>query len=318
MKDRVFNQLIGKIFNATERLWDSCIEEDLETAKKVIKYADVNNQDDVGWTPLHLATKKRSLEFIKLLFSDKRTDPNLKDIDGRTPLFIATMMGYVDAVKLFLENPKTDVNAADNLGYTPLSWICEKGFSPGHEEIAEMLLNDPRINVNAVTNFGTTPLILATYYGREKIVEMLLSKGADPNLIKSEEGSLAFVVLANRIGPKIEGYFVEEENEYGCFIGRYFIVEDVKLNSQRYVKIAKMLLDAGAEVTPKILKILEKHEKEEERFWEEEVKYCRGDLKEKAKIDTKNAIDEVKKMVTDTLEEKKLLSIREEGKIKIF
>ena len=52
----------------------------------------------------------------------------------------------------------------------------------GDREYAEILLADPGVNVNAQDLAGTTILMLASYYGHQELVRLILSRGADPNL----------------------------------------------------------------------------------------------------------------------------------------
>ena len=52
----------------------------------------------------------------------------------------------------------------------------------GDREYAETLLNNPDVNVNAQDLAGTTILMLAAYYGHGELVELILTRGADPNL----------------------------------------------------------------------------------------------------------------------------------------
>ncbi len=52
----------------------------------------------------------------------------------------------------------------------------------GDREYAEILLDDPDVNVNAQDLAGTTILMLASYYGHLQLVQLILSRGADPSL----------------------------------------------------------------------------------------------------------------------------------------
>ena len=55
-------------------------------------------------------------------------------------------------------------------------------------------------NVNAKDDFGSTPLMWAVYYGDADMTELLLQKGADPNM-KDNEGQSA------------SGYAQSEDNQ---------------------------------------------------------------------------------------------------------
>jgi len=99
--------------------------------------ADVNETDDKGQTPLHLAARQRHAATVRLLLS-KGADVHLKD----------------------------------NLGWTAL----HSATAEGAEEVARLLIA-AGANINARDAGGNTPLHLATDLGHKALVELLLAKG---------------------------------------------------------------------------------------------------------------------------------------------
>ena len=64
----------------------------------------------------------------------------------------------------------------------------------GRKEIVELLLSKGA-DVNAKDSKGETALMVAAFYGRKETVELLLSKGADVNA-KDNEGKTALISSA--------------------------------------------------------------------------------------------------------------------------
>ena len=75
----------------TNMLHYACYE---STSLKIVKLLvekgkfDLKEQDDRGYTPLHIATLRENEEHVKY-FKEKGSDINIKDNDGKTPLQIA-------------------------------------------------------------------------------------------------------------------------------------------------------------------------------------------------------------------------------------
>ena len=77
--------------------------ENATAAKELIESgADVNQQDDQGWTPLNYAAGKGDLELVKLLVENS-ADIFKVGRDQRTPYMIALAAGRVEVVKFLRE-----------------------------------------------------------------------------------------------------------------------------------------------------------------------------------------------------------------------
>ena len=67
----------------------------------------------------------------------------------------------------------TDVNEKDWLGYAPLHWAIYFGYP----DVAEILISEGA-NPNILSDTGRTPLEIATEMGYERLVELLRKHGA--------------------------------------------------------------------------------------------------------------------------------------------
>jgi hypothetical protein len=115
-------------------LIDSAKRGDVQEAKSLLDQgAEVNAQNEYGYTPLFLAAREgKALMATTLL--NRGADVNMKTRDGLTPLHTACYEGNTEMAELLL-NQGADVNARDNDGATPLTWAVKQG----HTEVAEFL-----------------------------------------------------------------------------------------------------------------------------------------------------------------------------------
>jgi len=146
---------------------------DLARVKNHIEQgADVNTQDELGWTPLYWAASLGQTEVAKLLI-DKGADVRTAATDGGTALHQAAQAGDNELVELLLSKG-ADVNAKDKQGATPLFGAASGGYS----QVVALLIAKGA-DVNAKTQNNRTPLHRAVLGGHKDVVEILITNGAD-------------------------------------------------------------------------------------------------------------------------------------------
>ncbi|KAF8771859.1 E3 ubiquitin-protein ligase MIB1 like protein [Argiope bruennichi] len=140
-------------------------ESNLEAVKELIKAgADVNLRDYVGNTPLHNAALSQKRDLVDFLIQSGAS-PNIRNFYGQTALHFAVY------------------NHMDN--FTDARIIIK-------------LLQHEGIFVDQKDNEEITPLILAVQKNHLEAVEILLYKGADPNIANTSLETPLHVSLSSR------------------------------------------------------------------------------------------------------------------------
>jgi ankyrin repeat protein len=191
-----------------EKIHEAVQKGNLEKVKALVAQneAVVHSQDDTGRTPLHWACRGRSLELVVFLVGKgadvnaldnnqiaplhslaarnnvqaakvligKGADINIKDYDKQTPLHHAAASGHTEISNLLVKKG-AKLEIKDNWGRTPLL-LCAR--ERGGPELARVLI-EGGAEVNARDKFGATSLNLASWRGKEGVVDVLLASGAD-------------------------------------------------------------------------------------------------------------------------------------------
>jgi ankyrin repeat protein len=136
--------------------------------------ADVNRPDDGGQTPLGEAVGKKHLDVIAALL-EAGADPNFvtkeeRDRGNRSPLEYAVH-----------DRAVLDVFLAHGVAgrHVPALMLCGAASRGDAAEVGRLL--DEGVGVNSADATGDTPLTSAAAAGHAKVVELLLSRGADVN-----------------------------------------------------------------------------------------------------------------------------------------
>ena len=184
-------------------------QEYLAAAELLIAHgADINANQEDGFTPLHTAVHHGNSPMVELLLAEEadvdarsnplEIDPGRSQVDPGyfTPLHSAVLNGHAAVASLLLAGGG-DVMAKDEAGATPLHWAA----LVGETAMVELLLTrgsevDPR-DISR-----QTPLHQAVIEGHTAVVELLLANGADVNAKSPAYGGSTPLAIAARLGHK--------------------------------------------------------------------------------------------------------------------
>ena len=172
----------------------------------------------LGVTLLHIVCSMRGEYEIAFLLLHNGAYPNIQYLNGTTPLIIAYEMGYFNLFSLLLEkngNPNSLNQYGEPLlymasadgnhsivfsllqhGADPNQVVISNHYSPlivasakGYIKIVEILLEE-NVQINHRALDGSTALYRACENGHFDVIEMLLIKGANPNVPYNPDKSM--------------------------------------------------------------------------------------------------------------------------------
>ncbi|CAB0042774.1 unnamed protein product [Trichogramma brassicae] len=175
--------------------------------KRIAKFllrrgADPNSVDEEGLTPLHDICDSSDRDLLRMFFRindelNQRVEINVRDKSGNTPLHEALTWGGKENPKMLLERG-ADINLTNDRGWTALHVVCRRSEGDD-DQVPEMFFEiteglQQSVRVNAQDNEGNTPLNYALQGNAKRTAELMLRRGADPNLANAE-GSTALHVI---------------------------------------------------------------------------------------------------------------------------
>ncbi|XP_048251564.1 protein HOS4-like isoform X2 [Haliotis rufescens] len=121
---------------------------------------------------LHGASIAGNLEEVKRILS-LGADVNCRWGWGQTPVMWAARWGHRDVVEL-LVSEGADVSLVNRYGRNTLHWAC----SGGHLETVKYVLSLHVVDIDARDNYGQTAADVARLGGHTRVVDLLVSRGA--------------------------------------------------------------------------------------------------------------------------------------------
>ncbi|CAB0038910.1 unnamed protein product, partial [Trichogramma brassicae] len=179
--------------------------------------ADPNAANEEGQTPLHVICEQYSDlgDLVKSFFGineelERPVAVDAQDKLGNTPLHWALVRGHRRVMKYLLKY-EADTTLANAEGSTPLHFIAKKEKLFDYNTLA-MFLNDARQRIDARDSSGDRPLHLAIRAGNERMIEVLLRRGADTTRA-NDKGETPLHAISKRIE-------LRESPTLAAFLGR--------------------------------------------------------------------------------------------------
>ena len=170
---------------------------DLESVRFLLDHgANVKALDTWGQTPLHQVFKSNSHSedpfSVAQLLVEHDADVDIRDNDHVTPLHLASRNRDLESVRVLLDHG-ANVSAKNNRGQTPLHQVLLFKRDPKDRFGVAQLLVERGADVNAQDADDETPLHLASeyYFPELELVRMLLKHGADVHA-KNSQGQTPF------------------------------------------------------------------------------------------------------------------------------
>lgn len=138
--------------------------------------ADVNKRSEKSWIPLHHASCSENSEIVRLLL-ECGSEINALTGENETPLHLAATRGLPEIIEL-LVNAGAMINFKGKYSNTPLIDAASSYFYQSQTNALKLI--ELNADVTTSDNFGYSPLHYAVRRKKEKLIELLISKGADP------------------------------------------------------------------------------------------------------------------------------------------
>lgn len=130
---------------------------------------DPNTPSEKGQVALYLAFRDDSPKVVAALLAHPSTRIDAANAADETPLMMAALRGQLDGARQLIDRGA----AVNRPGWTPLHYAAT-----GPEPRLVALLLERGAQIEAPSPNRTTPLMMASRYGPEAAVDLLLARGA--------------------------------------------------------------------------------------------------------------------------------------------
>ena len=229
---------------------------------------DINARTADGNTALHLSAERGNFYATQRLLA-AGADIFAKDKDGKLPLEAAIAAEHALVVSVLLE--AVDLNAKEHKGWTPLNWAVFSGnqartrallargakVGEGCQNAIEvcLLLNDMEMfeivravgGVDAASSRGDTSLMGVSRRGDERVVDALLTHGANTNVADMRRGYTPLRLAAENNHLSIVKKLIAHHAELNT-VDSLDDTALIRAALRGNVEVVQVLIDAGADL----------------------------------------------------------------------
>ena len=225
-------------------IFDAVKSNDITLIKELLTKnpKDINSRDNLYRTPI-MYTTDDSLEIVEYLIN-AGAFLSTQDNSGNSTLILASEQGYAKLVALLLTNPM-QVNSENKLGLSALHLATKNG----HTKIVELLIQH-RADIDSTMPNGLPPIFEAVSRGYTAILNLFLAKGADVNdTVPATQTSL--LSIASALGKTSTVQLLLEKGADPNLANKLGITPIFLSISKQHIDITKLLIAHKADLTIK-------------------------------------------------------------------
>jgi len=202
---------------------------------------------------INWASMEDGLNTVEQIVARDKQAVNQKNDDGETPLHLAAYMGKLEIV-IYLVSQGADLNATDNYLQTPL----HEAAYQARTEIADFLIsNGSRVNAKDIS--AETPLHIAANREDLEFVRYLVSQGANVNIkdVNGETPVFNAVPSSNNNSFNTVKYLISSgadlkiKNKDGRTLLHKAIERSIYRSTNEHIVFLQYLLSQGSEINAK-------------------------------------------------------------------
>ena len=219
---------------------------------------NLNLPDENNWYPIHYVVVNGDVKMVKLLL-DQGVKADVLNDEGYTPLMIAAYNNFTNIVKLLVYNNanqmlkntegKTALEIAIERNSNESSQFLQNPFiTPmdlldlGYTEAVKEIIKEKDLDLDKLYDDGTTLLQSAAFFGQKELVEEIIEKGADVNIV-SKIGATAISYAIDKGYIDIVNILIDKSNLELSTVDGWCPIHFAARKGD--VKMVKLLLDHG-------------------------------------------------------------------------
>ncbi|XP_067653192.1 ankyrin-3-like [Haliotis asinina] len=133
--------------------------------------ADLSVTDEDGDNILHVACRGRNVKIVNYILMQNIVDINEENRGALTPVMIAAGTGEREIFDVLVKRG-ADLSVTDLNKANILHWACVGG----NDKLVNFILMQNNVDINGRTIKGMTPVMLAAYYGKREVFDILVRK----------------------------------------------------------------------------------------------------------------------------------------------